>query len=54
MHAAAFVRIKPISYRKYSPSQLVFGQEPNIAHLRIFDCAVYVLIASPQRTKMGP
>ncbi|WRX33960.1 Reverse transcriptase [Theobroma cacao] len=28
--------------------------EPNISHLRIFGCAVYVPIAPPQRTKMGP
>ena len=54
MHAAALVRIRPTSYQKYSPSQLVFGQEPNITHLRIFGCAVYVPIAPPQRTKMGP
>ena len=33
---------------------MVFGQEPNIFHLRIFGCAVYVPIAPPQRTKMGP
>ena len=54
MHVATLVRIRPTSYQKYSPSQLVFGQEPNITHLRIFGCAVYVPIAPPQRTKMGP
>ncbi|GKE81204.1 hypothetical protein Tco_1551204, partial [Tanacetum coccineum] len=27
---------------KYSPIQLASGQEPNISHLRIFGCAVYV------------
>ena len=32
---------------------MAFGQEPNISHLRIFDCAIYVPIAPPQRTKMG-
>jgi hypothetical protein len=34
--------------------QLAFGQPPNISHFRIFGCAVYVPIAPPQRTKMGP
>jgi hypothetical protein len=34
--------------------QLAFGQPPNIFHFRIFGCAVYVPIASLQRTKMGP
>ena len=30
------------------------GHEPNISHLKIFGCAVYVPIAPPQRSKMGP
>ncbi|MCF7184014.1 hypothetical protein L3H42_10985, partial [Corynebacterium sp. MC-13] len=54
LHAAALVRIRPTSYHTSSPLQMVFGQEPNISHLRIFGCAVYVPIAPPQRTKMGP
>ena len=33
---------------------MAFGQEPNISHLRIFGCAIYVPIAPPQRIKMGP
>ena len=45
MYVAVLVRIRPTSYQKFSPLQLIFGQEPNIAYLRIFGCAVYVLIA---------
>ena len=54
LHAASLIRIRPSAYHKYSPLQLAFGQEPNISHLRIFGCAIYVPIAPPQRTKMGP
>ena len=54
LHAAALIRIRPTSYNKTSPLQLVFGHIPNISHIRIFGCAVYVPIAPPQRTKMGP
>ncbi|XP_056694866.1 uncharacterized protein [Spinacia oleracea] len=54
LHAAALIRIRPTNYHKFSPSQSVFGQEPNISHLRTFGCAVYVPIAPPQRSKMGP
>ncbi|WCJ38519.1 hypothetical protein M5689_019577 [Euphorbia peplus] len=54
LHAATLVRIRPINYHKVSPLQMTFGKEPNIAHLRIFGSAVYVPIAPPQRTKMGP
>jgi hypothetical protein len=54
LHAGALIRIRPSADYKFSPSQLVFGKEPDISHLRIFGCAVYVPIAPPQRTKMGP
>jgi hypothetical protein len=33
---------------------LVSEREPNLSHLKIFGCAVYILISPPQRTKMGP
>lgn len=54
LHAASLVWIRLTSYQKYSPLQLAFGQPPNIFHFRIFGCAVYVPIAPPQSTKMGP
>ena len=54
MHVVALVSIRPATYHKYSPSQLVLGKQPNISHLWIFGCAIYVPIAPTQRTKMGP
>ena len=54
LHAATLVRIRPTNYHEFSPLQLTFGQEPNISHLRVFGCAVYIQIAPPQHTKMGP
>jgi len=30
---------------------MTYGQVPNLSHHRIFGCAVYVLIAPPQRTR---
>ena len=54
LHAAALIRIRPISYHEFSPLQLVHGQEPNISHLQFFGCAVYIPITPPHRTKMGP
>ena len=54
LHAAELIRIRPSSEHKYSPSQLLTGHEPDISHLKTFGCAVYVPIAPPQRTKMGP
>ena len=34
--------------------QLAFGVPLKISHLRVFGCAVYVPIAPPNRTKIGP
>ena len=49
----ALVHIRPTTYHEYSPSQLVLGKQPNISHLEIFGCTVYVPIALTQHTKMG-
>ena len=54
LHAAALIHIRATSYHSSSPLQLVFDIEPDISRLRIFGCAVYVLIAPPKHTKMGP
>ena len=54
MHVVSLVRIRPTAYHEYSPSQLVLGKQPNISHLRIYGCEVYIPITPTQRTKMGP
>ena len=53
LHAATLIHIRTTSYHKFFLMQLVYGQEPNISHLRIFGCAVYVPISPPQHIKMG-
>ena len=37
-----------------TPLYSILGKQPNISHLWIFGCAIYVPIAPTQRTKMGP
>ena len=54
MYVATLVRIRPTTYHEYSSSQLVLEKQPNISHLQIFGCVVYVLIAPTQHIKMGP
>ena len=49
MHVASLIRIRLTSCHEYSHSKLVLGKQPNISHLRVFGCAVYVPIAPPQR-----
>ena len=48
------IRIRPCEHHEHSPLQLTFGQEPNIFHLKILSCAIYVAVTPPQGTKMGP
>jgi hypothetical protein len=54
LHIAALIRLRPTVFHKFFPLQLVSGREPNLSHLKIFGCTVYVPISPPQRTKMRP
>jgi hypothetical protein len=54
LYVAALIRLRPTASHKFSPLQLVSRREPNLSHLKIFGCALYVPISPPQRTKMGP
>jgi hypothetical protein len=54
LHAVALIRLRPTASHTFFPLQLVSGREPNLSHLKIFGCAVYVPISPPQRIKMRP
>ena len=53
LHAGNLIRLRPIGDHDFSPLQIVSGSQPNISHLRVFGCEVYVLISPNQRSKMG-
>ena len=48
LHAAALIRLRPTADHKFSPLQLISRREPNISHLKVFGCAVYVPLPPPQ------
>ena len=54
LYAATLIRIRPTALHTHSPLQLVFGHEPNISHLRIFGCAVQVLLHPHKGLKWVP
>ena len=54
LHVGNLIRLHPIGDHDFSPSQIVSGSQPNISHLCVFGCAVYVPIPPNQRSKMGP
>ena len=53
MHAANLIRLRPTANHDLSSLQLAKGYQPNISHLRVFGCAVYVPIAPTHRPKLG-
>ena len=53
LHAGNLIRLRLIGDHDFSPLQIVSGTQPNISHLRVFVCAVYVPIPPKQRSKMG-
>ena len=54
LHAGNLIHLRPIGDHDFSPLQIVSGSQPNLSHLRVFGCAVYVPIPLKQRSKMGP
>ena len=54
IHAAHLIRLRPTANHDLSPLQLAKGYQPNIFHLRIFCCDVYVPIAPTHQPKLGP
>ena len=53
LHATALIQSRLTTNHECLPSQLVLGSQPNVSHLRIFSCIVYVPIAPPQCSKLG-
>ena len=54
IHAANLIRLHSTFNQDLSSLQLVLGYQPNISHLRVFGCVVYVPLAPTHRTKLGP
>lgn len=53
LHIAILVRLRPSNYDKFSPLQLILGQEPNISHLRIFFMCYICACSSTTSHKNG-
>ena len=54
IHAANLIRLRPTANHDLSQFQLAKRYQPNILHLRVFGCTVYVLIVPTHRPKLGP
>ena len=54
IHAANLIHLHPTTNQDLSSLQLILGYQPNISHLCVFGCVVYVPRAPTHRTKLGP
>ena len=54
IRAANLIRLRPTANHNLSPLQLAKGYQPNISHLQVFGCVVYVPISPRHRPKLGP
>lgn len=54
IHTTMLVRLRPVTIQPYSTLQLIPRYEPDISHIHVFGCAVYVSIAPSIPTKMCP
>ena len=52
LHDALLIWLRPVDNHQYFSVQLAFGNQPNIIHLRVFGCVIYVPIALSQHTEM--
>lgn len=53
LHAATLIRLRPSSIEIASSQELLSGRVPNVSHLRVFGCRVWVPIPEPQRHTIG-
>ena len=53
-YAADLIRLRPTANHNLSSLQLAKGYQPNISHLQVFGCIVYLPIAPTYRPKLGP
>ena len=43
-----------IVLKNKTPEEVLFGKKPEVNHLRIFGCPVYIHIPKEKRTKLDP
>ena len=52
-HAATFLWLRPTLLNHLTPFELLAGRSPNVSHLRVFGCQVWIPVAEPNRKTIG-
>ena len=53
LHAASLLKLRPTLLNTQTPQELLSGRPPNISHLRVFGCEVWIPLPDPHRHKIG-
>ncbi len=53
LHAASILKLRPTLLNTQTPHELLSGRPPDISHLRVFGCQVWIPLTDPNRHKMG-
>ena len=54
LHAAVLLRLRPTLLHTQTPLEMMSGRPPNISHLRIFGCEVWVPVPEPKQGTITP
>lgn len=54
LHAATLLRLRPTLLNQQTPYEPLASRPPNITHLRVFRCQIWVPVPEPQRKTIGP
>jgi hypothetical protein len=53
LHAAALLKLRPTLLNTQTPLEILSGRPPNISHIRVFGCQVWVPFPDPRRHTIG-
>lgn len=53
LHAAALLRLRPTLLNTQTPYELLSGRPPDVSHIRVFGCQVWIPVPDPKRHTIG-
>ena len=53
LHATSLLKLRPTLLNTQTPQELLSGRTPDVSHIRVFGCQVWVPIPDPRRHTIG-
>src|SRR5450759_4161579 len=54
IHAATLLKYRPTLLNEQSPLEILTGRPPDVSHIKVFGCRVWVPVPEPNRKTIGP